>query len=91
MQVNTKTGKLKLLRREEKILCEAATILQGIEKHGDGRVKEYAAHAVDEIDGVFGALNPLPEEKAIADAEEADVGLPQAAEACCDTEASACI
>ena len=58
MVVNTKTGEMKLTKRERDILQSAANILAQIEKHGSDGVSHKAEDAVTTLGVLLESLMP---------------------------------
>jgi hypothetical protein len=60
MRINTRTGSLDLLKREEQTLADCKALLVQIAKHGDGALSDMAEGAADEVGNVITALKGEP-------------------------------
>ncbi len=52
MQVNTRTGKIELLKRERETLSHCKALLLQIAKHGDDKISDDAETCADLVGGI---------------------------------------
>lgn len=61
MRINTKTGKVELLKQEQECLDKAYVVLTRLAKHGDGELEDAASEASGGLEKVIQVLKGVPE------------------------------